>query len=390
MLTEEQKRGERVQGKKKKEELTPEEYRQQARDEISEVKAEWKVFLRTGIIMFAALVAIIIACIAWFVSNNKVTISGTKVQSAGSEFELAAAAKPDSESSTGAYDNLLDVQPGTETSIGSQKFLATDGSHTSITWAITDDSNMNNNNPEDGIEPGASGQMTFYIISQKDGPLSVTLDLTLTGYTGEETAETLSDLQKANEKAQQLLKGHVLLFAGYDSAANSYKGWISEDADPWSMTLDYERERGVLSRAENGKLTWSVQNAEKGTAYPVTIYWVWPEMLGSYLVKDQSSIGKRPILFPEDWNESSNHLTELPKALFTTMCKTDDKDNNRYFYWKESEDFNFKGTVTEKKLNQMRTNFNPVMYGTLAVYYNQADEYLGSNVRFVKLKLDAQ
>ena len=372
-----------MQRKKKKEELTPEEYRQQARDEISEVKAEWKVFLRTGIIMFAALVAIIIVCIAWFVSNNKVTISGTRVQSAGSEFELAAAAKPDSESSAGVYDKLLDVQRGTETSIESQKFLATDGSHTSITWAITDDSNMNNNT-EDGIEPGASGQMTFYIISQKNGPLSVTLDLMLTGYTGEETAETLSDLQKANEKAQQLLKGHVLLFAGYDSAANSYKGWISEDAGPWSMTLDSGG--GVLSRTENGKLTWSVQDAKKGRAYPVTIYWVWPEMLGSYLVKNQSSIGKRPVLFPEDWNESSNHLTELPETLFATMCNSE--DNNRYFYWKESKDFT--ETVKAEKLNQMRTNFNPVMYGTLAVYYNQADEYLGSNVRFVKLKLDAQ
>ena len=383
MLTEEQKRGERMQRKKKKEELTPEEYRQQARDEISEVKAEWKVFLRTGIIMFAALVAIIIACIAWFVSNNKVTISGTKVQSAGSEFELAAAAKPDSGSSAGVYDNLLDVQAGTETSIGNKKFLATDGSHTSITWAITDDSNMNNNNPGDGIEPGASGQMTFYIISQKDGSLSVTLDLTLTGYTGEEAAATSLDLQKANAKAQQLLKGHVLLFAGYDSNTHSYKGWISEDAGSWSMALDSGG--CVLSRAENGKLTWSVQNANKGTAYPVTIYWVWPEMLGSYLVKDQSSIGKRPVLFPDDWEENSKHLTELPKTLFTTMCNS---EGNRYFYWKESEDVT--GTVTANKLNQMRTNFNPVMYGTLAVYYNQADEYLGSNVRFVKLKLDAQ
>ena len=382
MLTEEQKRGERMQGKKKKEELTPEEYRQQARDEISEVKAEWKVFLRTGIIMFAALVAIIIACIAWFVSNNKVTISGTRVQSAGSEFELAAAAKLNSENSAGVYDNLLGVQAGTETSIGDQKFLATDGSHTSITWAITDDSNMNNNT-KGGIEPGASGKMTFYIISQKDGPLSVTLDLTLTGYTGEETAATSSNLQKADTKAQQLLEGHVLLFAGYDSDARSYKGWISEDAGPWSMTLDSEG--GVLSRAENGKLTWSVQNANKGTAYPVTIYWVWPEMLGSYLVKDQSSIGKRPVLFPDDWEENSKHLTELPKTLFTTMCNS---ESNRYFYWKESKDF--AETVRAEKLSQMRTNFNPVMYGTLAVYYNQADEYLGSNVRFVKLKLDAQ
>lgn len=383
MLTEEQKRGERMQGKKKKEGLTPEEYRQQARDKISEVKNEWKVFLRTGIIMVAALVAIIVACIAWFVSNNKVTISGTKIQSAGSEFELAAVAKSNSEDSAGVYDKLLDVPTGTAISIKNQNFLATDGSHTSITWAITDDCNMNNNT-KGGIEPGASGKMTFYIISHKEGPLSVTLDLTLTGYTDEETAATPSDLQKADEKAQQLLKGHVLLFAGYDSVARSYKGWISEDAGSWSMTLDSEEEV-VLSRAENGKLTWSVKNANKDKAYPVTVYWVWPEMLGSYLVKNQKNIGKQPILFPEDWNEGSSHPTELPQALFTTMCNLKD---NRYFYWKESEDF--AGTVTEKKLNQMRTDFNPVMYGTLAVYYNQADEYLGSNVRFVKLKLDAQ
>lgn len=332
--------------------------------------------------MSAALIVIIIACIAWFVSNNKVTISTTRVQSAGSEFELAAAAKPNSETSAGVYDKLLDVPKGTKSSIKNQNFLATDGSHTSITWAITDDSNMNNNT-EVGIEPGASGKMTFYIISHKEGPLSVTLDLTLTGYTGEETAATSSNLQKANQRAQQLLEGHVLLFAGYDSDARSYKGWISQDAGPWSMTLDSEK--AVLSRDENGKLTWSVQNAKKDTAYPVTLYWVWPEILGSYLVKDQSSIGKRPILFPEDWNDGSSHLTELPKTLFKTMCSLND---NRYFYWKESEEF--AGTVTEGKLNQMRTDFNPVMYGTLAVYYNQADEYLGSNVRFIKLKLDAQ
>lgn len=382
MLTEEQKRGERMQGKKKKEGLTSEEYRQQVRDEISKVKNEWKVFLRTGIIMSAALIVIIIACVAWFVSNNKVTISTTRVQSAGSEFELAAASKPNSETSAGVYDKLLDVPQGSKSSIKNQNFLATDGSNTSITWAITDDSNMNNNT-EVGIEPGASGKMTFYIISHKEGSLSVTLDLTLTGYTEEETAATSSNLQEADERAQKLLEGHVLLFAGYDSDARSYKGWISKDAGPWSMTLDSEGV--VLSRDKNGKLTWFVQNAKKDTAYPVTLYWVWPEMLGSYLVKDQSSIGKRPILFPGDWKDGSNHLTELPETLFKTMCSSED---NRYFYWKESEDF--KGTVTAEKLNQMRTDFNPVMYGTLAVYYNQADEYLGSNVRFIKLKLDAQ
>lgn len=65
---------------KKKEELTPEEYRQMAQDQIEHYKQQWKVFLRTGIFVLVALVAIIIACIAWFVSNNRVTGSTGTIQ----------------------------------------------------------------------------------------------------------------------------------------------------------------------------------------------------------------------------------------------------------------------------------------------------------------------
>ena len=60
-----------------------------------------------------------------------------------------------------------------------QKLMSTWGSNTSISWAITNDSNMQNKTDQ-GIEPGSSGSMTFYIISHKDGPLSVKLNLTLT------------------------------------------------------------------------------------------------------------------------------------------------------------------------------------------------------------------
>ena len=93
-------------------------------------------------------------------------------------------------------------------------------------------------------------------------------------------------------------------------------------------------------------------------------------------------------MFQDDWNkDSENHLTELPSALYKTMCENSGT-SNRYFYWKNDE--NFSNTVTEEKLSLMRTNFNPVIYGTLAVYYNQSDEYLGKHVRYVKLKLEAQ
>ena len=359
----------------KKDELTPEEYRKKAQEQIQNYKHQWKIFIRTGIVILAAVIAIIIACIAWFVSNNKVAGSGIGIRSAGSDFELAADAGADGKNSAGAYDNLLEVSSGTEETLGDKSYITTDDSHTSITWSIVNESNMRNNQNNLGIEPGTSGMLRFYIISHKDGALNVTLDLGLTGYTN----GTGSTIVKSEETAQKLVKGHILLFAGYEQRTNSYEGWISEDADPWTMTLD---EGITLTRNTDGTLTWTVENAKKDTAYPVLIYWIWPEILGSYLRKDQTATGNRPILFPEelapDENTSGNPKA-LPKDLYTKMSQ-----NGKYFRYESKDD-----SVTADILWQMRNDFNPVIYGEIADYYNLADQYLGENVRYLKLKLEA-
>ena len=103
----------------KKDELTPEEYRKKAQEQIQNYKHQWKIFIRTGIVILAAVIAIIITCIAWFVSNNKVTGSGNGIRSAGSDdFELAADAGADGKNSAGKYDHLLEASPGTEETLG--------------------------------------------------------------------------------------------------------------------------------------------------------------------------------------------------------------------------------------------------------------------------------
>lgn len=364
--------------KKKKEELTPEEYRQQAQEEMQNLKNQWKTFFRTGIFLFAAVAAMIILGIAWFVSNNKVAGTGTSISASGSDFDLAADITG-AASTKGMYDELLDVPFGTEKKIKEQTFLATNDTNDSITWAIKDDSNLNNQTGANGIEPGSSGSLTFYIISHKDGPLSLTLDVTLTGYSysGKDDNEptTSTDIKKLDSdgKAQKLLEGHVLLFAEYDT--KYYKNWISKDAEEWNKSLG----EGVsLSRDKGGKLTWTAENAVKETAYPVTLYWIWPERLESYIMSAEAYTGRRPLLFPDD--------TYLPQKFFTTMCTAD--DSNRYFRWKEVE--TFKTTVTPAVLSNMRTNFNPVIYKSISEYYNLADQYLGENVRYIKLKVEAR
>ena len=397
--------------RKKKKDHTPEEYREKAQEQIQDLKDQWKTFFRTGPIVIAAAIVMIAVSIAWFVSNTKVDATGVQIRAAGSEFDLAAEANQDVESATGAYDNLLDVSPGATFPIGDKKFGYTGEGKTSISWAITNDSNMQNNNKDLGIEPGSSGKLTFYIISHKDGPLSVNMNLTFTGYYVEgwnstaaantaEIAVKSSDLKKIDETTQQLLEGHVLFFAGYDEELNSYKAWISDDAELWNMTLENtcikdsnaENDTGsskapLLTRNTDGSLTWKIDQAVKDAAYPVTIYWVWPEVLESYLGKEQNT--RYPLLFPKD-SSDTDKLCTLPQNLFTTMCDTgnSDKKSNRYFRWEDNETFST--TVTVDNLLQMRNKYNPAVYGAIAAYYNLADQYLGRNVQYAKLTLDAQ
>lgn len=191
---------------------------------------------------------------------------------------------------------------------------------------------------------------------------------------------TVKSLKEADSTAKQLLEGHVLLFAGCDKpdsnstvSYSSYKAWISEDAEPWTMTLtntclkdstagkDTENAREqwrkncfkrapFLTRNEDGSLTWQIDQAIKEAAYPVTIYWIWPEVLESYIRTPQGYTKKYPLLFPTDSTDSAKStaqtasgsadtsLSALPKDLFTKMCSVKEKadsgsGSNRYFLW---------------------------------------------------------
>lgn len=384
--------------KKGKEELTAEEYRQKAQKQIELLKNQWKIFFRTGIIVVAAFIVMIVASIAWFVSNTRVDATGVAIQPADMPFDLAAAGTESNASADrGMYDELLTVSLGASREIKGKKYWSTDGSHTSICWAVTPESNMNNTGEDGkptGIEPGSYGKMTFYIIPNKDGPLKVTLDLVLIGYQiadnkKNEANVTQNDLTEVTDPSlQQLLEGHVLLFAGYNEKAGCYKGWISRDAGEWSMRLGSETEAAVLE-SKSGKLTWNNTNAKKDTAYPVTIYWIWPERLESYLRKADGYSGKNPLLFSENPSSEENALSALPENLFETMGEVEENSSsNRYFRWEDSE--KFQENVTKDTLSQIREKFNPALYSMVAAYYDSADQYLGKNVQYVQLELDAQ
>lgn len=95
-------------------------------------------------------------------------------------------------------------------------------------------------------------------------------------------------------------------------------------------------------------------------------------------------------MFPKDSSaENEDDPGTLPKNLYTTMCTTSSGSTfNRYFRWENEAAF--KESVTPEKLANMRENMNPAIYGEMSAYYNLADQYLGENVRYVKLKLETR
>ncbi len=154
------------------------------------------------------------------------------------------------------------------------------------------------------------------------------------------------------------------------------------------MSLGSGTEAAVIE-VKSGKLTWNNTNAQKDTAYPVTIYWIWPERLEPYLRKADGYSGKNPLLFPENLSSEENALLALPENLFATMSKVEkNSSSNRYFRWEDSA--KFQENVTKDTLSQIREKFNPALYSIVAAYYDSADQYLGKNVQYVQLKLDAQ
>ena len=361
------------------------------------IKAMKREIAYRSFMIFVAATVLITVCVAWFANNQQVQASEMTIQPSVDGFELAA------QGGEGTFDNLM--------SEGYNKFSSkltfttylgepvegykTSGDNASISWAVSATSNMENvvDNSDVRLVPGSSGAMTFYIIPNGDGNLTVNLKLTLKGLIERVTIDGNTDNKSYGEpktedefKMQNLLEHHLLLFA--EKQGDTYSNWISPDADSWEGLELLESAEGTpsatLSYSDN-TLTWTGTNLKKDVAYPVTIYWIWPEVLGQYIFADTRN--NQPALFPV-LGEGDNKVDYLPGLLFEKMSQTEGHSFcNDYMVWNDSLS-NFTNEVTESNLESLRAG-NMAMYQKISVYYNRADQYIGENVRYVRLTLDA-
>ena len=200
------------------EQLSPEELEK-------EIENNKRKVARSIIFIAAAAIAFIAICIAWFVSNNRVSGTSGTVSAKYSGIEIG------SEGKAGVHDDLLQrIKNGINTSQGG-----------SINWMLSENSNMKNYKDGDSfnettgaeyrkeyaMEPGTKGKLDFFI--------------------------------KPYEA------GYFLYFLGEkQSDENTIKyTWIKD-----------------------GKFQIKIQNAKKDTKYNYSIYWVWPLNLSTILLNN--------------------------------------------------------------------------------------------------------
>ena len=125
-----------------------------------------------GAVGVVSLLALTIVSFGWF--TGLITVKGKDAAFAASNgvFELAA------ENQSGKYDALLN-SPSGEALSGivfedgtPANLIATSDGKPEIKWLMNDESNFGNLSG-DGIQPGSSGKLSFYVIAKQNGDLAL-------------------------------------------------------------------------------------------------------------------------------------------------------------------------------------------------------------------------
>lgn len=355
------------------ENLSPEELQER----IQEEKKNAKRSLRFA---FTALIAIIAVCIAWFVANNRVSMTGTQISAENDRpFELASVGtRLEAE-----YDNLKDDDNKTILSAGTEekysKYIDIDTGeevsgektyHTGssgLAWYM---------NSEESLIPGAGDELEFYLIPKKSGLTKVEISVNLDGYKLNENTKKVS--KNTDTKIADLLNGHILFFQ-YLDATYGYHGWLGADR---KITLNAPKQ------TVDGE---TVTEFQKDVPYRVTLRWKWPKYLRNYIYTDRSYGDLFTAAMKTDTEKKEEYeklIAFVDEQLNSEISTKNNTAHNKLFYNEQPENQQT-GTSSSTLNNKISAaNISTTLLDTYSSYYNQADEYIGTNIQYVYIQIN--
>ena len=317
---------------------TGEDYRAVADERTQTLKSFWKRFAMSGLFVLAV-VAVLLACLAWFASNNRVlaTSAGLSAQADRYAVTVTGAAANDQ---VGYYERA-------ERTDEEKKELA--GLDTSDSMVVTLGSNLNNDTAG-SIYPGARGQIALTVtpIASDLNDVTLTLSRVLKMKDGS-TSNTATDSTAAG-----LVEGHVLFFTGKDT-----NGFYSGRVVDGTITIP----RAQFCKDGSTATTEPV---------PVAIYWVWPEYFQNCVLTDHTNYYENLFALPTDADYLSLH-----ESMNAPETKT------KYFY-------GVAGGVSAANAPEVSASMSSAAMDTCTTLYNNADEYIGKTVQYIQLRITSE
>ena len=336
-----------------------------------EIENNKRKVARSIIFIAAAAIAFIAICIAWFVSNNRVSGTSGTVSAKYSGIEIG------SEGKAGVHDDLLQgIKNGITSYFPKEKEEHDTSQGGSINWMLSENSNMKNYKDGDSfnettgaeyrkeyaMEPGTKGKLDFFIKPYEAGDLSLNFSLDISPFHIETDDKPVTVGNNTAEAG--LLSGHILYF----------------------LREEKSDEKIAYTWIKNGKFQIEIPNAKKDKKYNYSIYWVWPLNLSTILLnKGDSFLNENAVEF-----EDKDPTGTLRNTIVTDMEKHPDK----YFFSSltgKPLDINY---AEVKEISNIHKNsgkndgiYDKQLFVDLSSYYNQADMKIGAGISFVTATL---
>lgn len=342
---------------------TAEEYRKCAEVHQAAAKDTLSIFLKTSIIMVAALIVILTFMLAWFVSNTNVRGSTVSISANNGQRYCLATKKEDEDNKQGVYDDNSQANSkltqalrhfkriGNETikglpqfNIGKTTITGSDGveyivgNADGISLMVSATSNVNNYNENEYVGPGSKGEITFYIIPNVAGEkqeANITVSLAAYSLSKPENGEITAQLAN-DRRLREILCGHMLLFQGKDDEGNYAKQIEPELGEDGTIRFTFSEEDG-----------WEINKPIE-----ITLYWIWP-----YRFENLVYPGMNDSVF----KTSGNPQTDLLKWV---------NDNKNYIAY------------TNANLNEVKADMSNSDFSKWSSGYNRGDQLIGDNVAY--------
>ena len=288
--------------------------RENKRKHSEEVLALYRSLRKTILLMLTTVFTLVVVTVAWFANNSSVNSLLSSISASDKvSFELASVGEEATLGDGTLPGEYNDVELGDDYTIsGSVIGKWTKGTQT-IHWNMNAQSNLNNyvaqDNSEsqnDGLSPGAHGQIQFYVIPTEIGKLSGKFNLEIVPLKETTVLGQTKWIEIEDETALRLLRGHLLFYYSHQ---------------------DNETEITLVNYL-NGEFTLDFGTVTTNPIL-VTLNWFWPQTLDD---------AKKGVISNEVKNTYlgtllSAALTDKPESFFyrgenQVASETDDDFNN--------------------------------------------------------------